>query len=244
MKILFSCPILDIRYEWFQSYLDIWEQLRKYETERYMPYRQPAHIADTIMARKAIEGNFDYVLRMDDDIWDVPPNAVEKLISADKDFISAVMYANGFPYQRCAFVKVDKNKSLIDISKNAIGGLKEISGTGILPVDMSAFPFTLIKTSVFKRISPPWFEHTETVATDSYFCQKMLDNGIQPYVDMDLQVNHRGVTFWNRKQKFLSECEAMIVTGLFDKNHRLYDTYIQVRDGMLEQYTKKKLFVL
>lgn len=244
MKILFCCPILDIRYEWFMGFTEIWEQLRKYEVEKFIPYRKPVQIADTMMARKAIEGNFDYVLRMDDDVWDVPKDAVKKMLQADKDFISAVMCANSFPYQRCAFVKHNKSESLIDIARKELGGLGEVYGEGVVPVDLSAFPFTLIRTSVFKRMPEPWFEYTEGVPSDSYFCQKMLDNGIQPYVDMSLQVTHREITFWNRKQKFLSEFEAGIATGTYNEKHKLYKVYLELVDNIVEKYSKKKLFVL
>jgi len=243
MKILFAVPLLDIRYEWLIGFTDILNQLKPYEYELYLPYRKPLHIADTLMARKAIAGNFDYVLRMDDDVWDVPPNAIEKLINADKDFISCVMYANGFPYQRCAFLK-KQDLNLVDIARDKIPVLKEVSGTGILMVDMCAFPFTLIKTSVFKRLKEPWFEHTEEIVPDSYFCQKMLDAGIQPYVDMDLQVTHRGVNFWNRTQRFLAEAEYMIASGEMTEDHPRFKNYEIVRNKLIDSYTKKKLFVL
>lgn len=78
---------------------------KDWEVEIQMPYRKPLQIADNQMARKAIKENFDYVLRMDDDVWDVKEGAIEQLIKADKDMISAVMYGNAFPYQRCAMVK-------------------------------------------------------------------------------------------------------------------------------------------
>jgi hypothetical protein len=241
LKILFVCPILDIRYEWFISFTEVWEQLKQHKVEKYMPYRRPLHIVDNNMAKKAIEGNFDYVLRMDDDVWDIPPNALEKLIEAKKDFISAVMYANGFPYQRCAFIKENKEESLIDIARNGKGGLLEVGGEGVVPVDMSAFPFTLIKTSVFRDIKPPWFEHAEGVPPDSYFCQKMLDAGIQPFVHMDVQVNHRGVTYWNRRHRFLADFEIGIACKEIDTTHKHYYTYEKLRKTMLDSYSNNRL---
>ena len=80
MKILFACPILDIRYEWFLGFINIWEQLRKRKNTQMglcMPYRKPVQLADTLMVREAIKGDFDYILRMDDDVWDVPDDAVQ-----------------------------------------------------------------------------------------------------------------------------------------------------------------------
>jgi hypothetical protein len=221
--------------------LQIWEQLRNYEVEFFIPYRQPIDIANDAMAQRTIDGGFDYLLRMDDDIWDVPFDAVEKLIKADKEFISCVMYASGFPYHRCAFIKKDKEKSLVDTGEQQKGGLKEAGGVGIVPVDMSAFPFALIKVDVFKKIKPPWFTHTLTVPLDNYFCQKMLDNKIQPYVDMDLQVTHREITYWNRCHRFISDAENMISTGKMDDKHQLWNHYLGIKEKFAERYSKKIL---
>lgn len=202
---------------------------KDWEVEIQMPYRKPLQIADNQMARKAIKENFDYVLRMDDDVWDVKEGAIEQLIKADKDMISAVMYGNAFPYQRCAMVKKDKSRSLIDIAKNKeYIELKECTGLGVQPVELTAFPFTLFKTSLFKSIPEPWFEYTEEVPNDSFFCQKMLDNGFQPYVDMSIQVNHRGVTHWNRKQRYIADAEFQIATGQLKKGNPIYDIVVEV----------------
>jgi hypothetical protein len=60
---------------------------------------------------------------------------------------------------------------------------------------------------------------------------------------MDLQVTHRGVTYWNRTQKFLADAEYMIANGQMDKTHIKYPTYEIVRNRLLEAYSKKKLLV-
>lgn len=237
MKILFACPILDIRYEWFMGFVGVWEQLRKRKNLQMglcMPYRKPVHIADNLMVKEAIKGEFDYILRMDDDIWDIPDNAVELLLSSDKDMISAVMYANSFHYQKCALVKKDKTQSLIDIARGSSDSLIEAHGEGVIPVDLTATPFTLFKTSLFKKLPEPWFVHSEDVPPDSYFCQKMLDNGFQPYVHMDIQVTHRGVTAWNRLYRFVADARYMIDTGKLKEGDKLYEAYLEIKQKIEE----------
>jgi hypothetical protein len=142
--------------------------------------------------------------------------AVQLLLDADKDFVSGLMYAHAWPYQMCALVKKpeDKDKSLIDLVKQSVTGLLEAEGEdGPVPVDLTGFPFVLWKVSIFKKIPEPWFVYEEGVPTDNYFCQKCLDNGIQPYVHKSIPVNHRGVTYWNRIYKFISEGRYKIATG-------------------------------
>ncbi len=236
MKILFYTPLLDIRYEWLGCFLKVWGEILsrpEWKVELFMPYRTPRHIADIKAVRKAKELKSDYLLMMDDDIWDVPPGALEQLLKSDKDMISTVMYAHGFPYQRCAMVKKDKSRSLIDIAKNKkYTELLEVCELGVQPVDFTAFPFTLFKMDLFDKLSEPWFEHTEEVPTDSYFCQKMLDNGLQPYVDMSIQVNHRGVTCWNRKHRLLADAEFQLATGQLNEDSPVYESCIKfIRDN-------------
>jgi hypothetical protein len=240
MKILFVCPILDIRYEWFTAFVEVWEQLRKksgVQVGRFMPYRKPVHLADTLAVKEAFKGGFDYILRMDDDVWDIPPNAVDMLLAADKDFISAVMYANSFPYQMCAFTNKDKTKTLIDVAKGNADTLYEVEGEGVQPVDLTAFPFTLWKVSMFTKIPEPWFVYDEGVPSDSYFCQKCLDNGVQPFVHKDIQVTHRGVTYWNRLYSFIADAKIMIQTGKIKKGEPLYTAFIEIQKN-IEQLQK------
>lgn len=232
MKLLFTIPTLDIRFEWLENFLMLYKEMlshKDWDVTIEMPYRKPVQLADTQAVRKAIKEGYDYILRMDDDVWGVAPGAIEELLKADKDMISAVMYAHGFPYQRCAMVKKDKSKSLIDIAKNKeYIELKECSLKGVQPVDLTAFPFTLFKTSLFKALPEPWFEYTEEVPSDSYFCQKMANHGFQPYVHMGIQVDHRGVTHWNRKQRFIADAQFQIATGQLTKDNPIYDICIEV----------------
>jgi hypothetical protein len=186
------------------------------------------------MIREAIKENYDYILRMDDDVWDVPDNAFDLLFSADKDMISAIMYASGFPYQQCALVKADKNRTLSEISSSNKGGLLEAKGVGVTPVDLVAMPFTLFKTELFKKIPEPWFVSDEKVPPDSYFCQKMLDNGLQPYAHFGVKVNHRGVNSGNRLLKFISDGKERLALGLLKEGDGNYETLKGVIENIRE----------
>ena len=89
------------------------------------------------------------------------------------------MFAHGWPYHMCALVRKpeDKNTSLVDMVKRSPMGLLEAPGeSGVVPVDLVAFPLTLWKVSMFKKLPEPWFVYDEGVPTDNYFCQKCLDN--------------------------------------------------------------------
>lgn len=234
MKILLSCPTLEIRYEWFTSFMKLWQQVLAIpgnDIVFFPQHRVPVQLAQTRAVRMAIKNNCDYILHIDDDIWDIPDGAVRMMLDADKEFISALMYANAWPYHMCALVKKpeDKNVSLVDIVKeNGPYKLLEAPGEeGVVPVDLTAFPFVLWKVSLFKKLPEPWFVYDEGVPTDNYFCQKCLDHGVQPYVHKSLPVTHRGVSYWNRVYKFISEGRYRIATGQLTEKDPFYKVVLE-----------------
>jgi hypothetical protein len=120
------------------------------------------------------------------------------LLDADKDVISGIMHASGFPYAMCAFRRYDDSTKVADqpILKGPCR-LYEVppeQRVGVQPVDLIPFCFTLIKTEVFKRISKPWFTCNLQAPTDSWFMDGVMDAGIKPYAHFDVWLNHRGVT--------------------------------------------------
>lgn len=204
------------------------------------PYRKKIHEADNQIVRIGLTEKFTHILRMDDDIWGIEKGDVYKLLDADKEFISGVMYTAGFPYARCACTKIDKTKTLQFIEKNVGDYLKEVSGDGVQPCDLTATPFTLWKTSLFDKLTPPYFDHKDECSPDAVFCQKCLDNGIQPFVHMDIQLNHREVTPWNRLHLFNSDARKMLMLGQLDPTSKLYEELVEMfgKDG------KKDLMML
>jgi hypothetical protein len=210
---------------WLATFLGALNEfsLRGWKVGTYFVYRKPVVDADNEIAHAAISTGADYVFRMDDDIWGFQPGYVNKLIDADKEFISGVMNVAGFPYARCAFVRKHPEKNLNDIFKNREFELVEVTGQGAVPCDMTATPFTLIKTTVYEKILRPYYDKIEGVAPDSTFCQKLLDAGIQPYAHMDVLLNHREVTPWNRHYLYNAEARAMLASKSLSEDSELFN---------------------
>ena len=75
-------------------------------------------------------------------------------------------------------------------------GLTEVTATGTGCI--------LIKTEVFTRIDPPWFEFTineqgDTVGEDIGFCYKAGDVGIKVHVDCSIETEHISQMRINRR---------------------------------------------
>lgn len=225
LRIMIGIPMLAVSYEFFNSFLKFWTDLcirrdPRYEVTYLFAYRKPVHMAEEWLVKQALFNKCTHILLMDDDIFDVTPDDLNKLIDAKKDFISGVMHASQFPHAQCTFRRYDRSKKVIDMpADTSMYRLYEIPAIcpacshgqshwdakfcpacgeeidiSIQEVDLVPFPFTLINLDIFKRIKEPWFHCTNGYPTDSWFCDRALEAGIQPYAHMLVRLNHAGVT--------------------------------------------------
>ncbi len=166
----------------------------------YLPvYRNFWHDAWNLAWDLAFKHHFEYILRIDDDVHNIPEDAVEKLLAADKDVIAAAGPNRRWPYFPAAMNRT-KDISLIEICRNDDRCLQYVQGleTGaIVPCDIVWFGMTLIKTEKFKFMQRPIFLGNEDVPDDTYFAQLCLDEKIQQYVHFGVQVEHAHVNFQN-----------------------------------------------
>jgi hypothetical protein len=192
----------------------------RYEITYHFAYRRPVHMAEEYLVKTAQFNKCTHLLLMDDDIFDVTIADLNKLIDAKKDFISGVMHASKFPHAMCVFRRYDTTKRVIDMpADTSMYRLYEVPATcpscnmaqshwdvkfcpscgeeldlEIQPCDLTPFPFTLIDLKVFDKIKKPWFHCTNGYPTDSWFMDRLLEAGIQPYAHMTVRLNHAGVT--------------------------------------------------
>ena len=226
-SVLMACPTFGLDpnpSQWMATFMGALNEfsMRGWKVNTYFPYRRPIIEAEKEIANMAITSGSDYIFRMDDDVWGFQQGFVNKLIDADKDFITGVMFVAGFPYSRCAFQRTDKTKTLTEIYKSKLMMLTEVEGTGVVECDMTATPFTLISTRIFERILTPYYETMSGIAADSIFCQKLLDSGVKMYAHMDVQLNHRHVTPWNRHYLYNAEARVMLKSNMINKTSPIY----------------------
>jgi glycosyltransferase involved in cell wall biosynthesis len=182
-------------------------------------YHKLAWVADNEAVQYAMDNGYDYILRLDDDIYGIEFGDVKKLYNAQKYFITGLMPLGGPPYANVAFKKQYKEDNLIDIAlMKSKGKFEEIdeSLTGVQEVDFTATPFALIKTETFNMIKRPkgeWFEYIPKCPPDSIFCERLAEVGIPVYVHMDIRLSHKEVTPHNR----LALSQAYLITGYKEK---------------------------
>lgn len=242
-RIMIGIPILSYSHEFVQSFMKFWTQLclmeqgadgkKPFQVGYHFIYRKPVHMAEEELVKVAQWNKCTHILFMDDDIYDVTVEDLKKLIAADKDVISGVMYASKFPFAMCVFRRYDTAKKVIDMpSDNSMFRLYEVPcnctncGFGLShwdakfcpicgsaqdnllqKVDLIPFPFTLMKLSIFDKLKTPWFHCTTKYPTDSWFCDRCHEAGVEIYAHMGVRLNHNGVTDQSKSHMFNMEIE-------------------------------------
>lgn len=166
----------------------------------YLPvYRNTWWPSNNLAWDLAFKHHFEYILRIDDDIHEIPDDAVAKLLEADKDVIGAAYPNRRWPFFPAAMNRT-KNKSLIDICLTNDRCLEYVQGLekgDVVQCDIVGFGMTLIKIEKFKYLPRPIYAGEEDVPDDTYFAQLCLDNNIQQYVHFGVKVAHAHVDFMN-----------------------------------------------
>jgi hypothetical protein len=138
--------------------------------------------ARNVLAQQALDNSADYILFVDDDMV-FPPDSMHRLLEHQRDIIGVRYSHRGNPYGVVG---------LLEDETQEYGAAKaKILGTGLI----------LIKTSVFERLSRPWFMWTETHSDDVYFIMKAKDAGVDAWCDLDLsnEVGHIGTHMFTLK---------------------------------------------
>lgn len=157
------------------------------------------------IAQKAIDGGYDYVMMVDNDVTP-KPDALVRLLSHGEDVVTGyyahrgkdnlyngrtcvcrVLQPNGTPYFNYP-LESEYTASEMEELKEA-GELVRIHGGGMGCI--------LIRTSVFERLFYPWYdwinyadENRGMLSEDLYFCEKLHAEEIPIYVDPNVPAGH------------------------------------------------------
>lgn len=228
-RIMIGIPILRVTYEFLESFLKFWTSLmaahdKRYEVCYHFMYRKPVHMAEETLVKTAQYNKCTHLLLMDDDIYDVTPDDLNKLYEADKDVIGGIMNASKFPHAMCAFRRYELDKKVVDmpVAKGMyrlyeIPAICDSCGAAqshydvahcphcgaeqsnlIQRADLIPFCFTLIKLDVFNKIKRPWFHCTNDYPTDSWFADRLLESGLSEHAHFGVRLNHAGITDENK----------------------------------------------
>lgn len=154
----------------------------------YQHKRSPIAFARNIVSQYALKEEFDWLIMLDDDAV-FPPDLVRRLISHNKDVVSALAYQRMEPHGTVAYEFSAELKGPVHLEGIEHTGLRKVDGTGMHVV--------CIKTSVFAQMKEKGIElmyggFDNKFGEDFAFCAHLQEVGIQAYVDTDLITGHIG----------------------------------------------------
>jgi 2-polyprenyl-3-methyl-5-hydroxy-6-metoxy-1,4-benzoquinol methylase len=136
----------------------------------------------------AIAAGCDYLLMLDDDML-VPPDLITRLLAHDQEVVGALYWQRGGAYHPVVMRKVDLptgefHARFLDVSDPVI------ANPGLHPVDIIGGGCMFFKVDVFRKLTPPYFWWEHTLGTDVAICTRLLDAGVQPYIDTSIELGH------------------------------------------------------
>lgn len=148
------------------------------------------HIASArnAAAKLAMDHNYDWLIQLDDDAT-FPSDLVRRLISHQKDIVTALAYQRKPPHWPCVF----------EIGPDGMMGapMMGIEHTGLRKVDASGFHCSVTRTSVYRKLLEAGIKEfyggfENKVGEDFAFSLNCKKAGIQIYCDTELIAGHIG----------------------------------------------------
>ena len=129
-----------------------------------------------------------------------PPDALDKLLSADKDIISGLTPIIEHDPMRA------NDSSGFYKKWNCVGEDDKIvtPNTGIVPIKGAGGSCILIKREVFEKMKYPWYKFLDKdddgkpcdISEDIYFVIMAISNGFKPYCDTSILCKHSKEILW------------------------------------------------
>lgn len=143
-------------------------------------------------------GQATHVLFIDDDMV-VPPDGLLRLLAHNEPLVGGLYFGRQPPHLPVAYRYVDDGQ-WIPVTNYA---------RGLQVVDAIGFGFMLVAREVLEKMERPWFEFSDKMGEDMYFCEQAKKLGYQVLLDGDVVCRHLTTTEvglehyeWHRSQGF------------------------------------------
>ena len=147
---------------------------RSYDFGICCPRRMQIDNMRNFCAKAAIDGGFDYLWFLDDDVL-LQADCLRHLLDLRSDIAAGITLIRGYPYNPMLF-SFDKKRrngsSLVEYQKL----LKKSEDNSIRKpiLDAVGFSCCLINTKLLRKVEPPWFLTGPNFTEDVFFCQRAL----------------------------------------------------------------------
>jgi GT2 family glycosyltransferase len=141
----------------------------------------PQVLADLATTTARMRADLDlatHVFVLDDDILP-PPDGLLRLLAHDVPIVSGLCVQRDPPHLPAAYRRgADLHVPLTRFC------------AGLQSVDAVGAACLLVKTEVFQRLEPPWFEFAPGFSEDLFFCAQARRHGYEVLLDFAVQCGH------------------------------------------------------
>lgn len=171
---------------------DVWWLKPDWERRTY-PFCVQGMVEEMFATEKAEGRKADWFFWLEDDI--VPDKDIyfqlrEAASPEDRPYVSALAYCRTRPYHPGVADVIDKD------GMKYVRQWQDAPHSGTVPADRIGMCAALFHRSLFDRVSEPWFAVDVSsgigIGPDSFWCRRLKDSGIQPYLCCDTRVGHVG----------------------------------------------------
>ena len=187
MKIIFCIPGREFSVHFLKSWSDLINTLPSMDIEwelvsDYIPY---LHKVRNVIAQRAIQKEYDYLMWIDSDMVFEPIDFKKLWLHKDNcDIVSGVYFTqNG-----TNIYDIPSEFACIDFNKNRLNKFQH-NKNELIQVRANGMGWMLVKKGVFESIDKP-FDMGERRGEDLVFQMKALEKGFKSYVNPSIIVGH------------------------------------------------------
>lgn len=144
-------------------------------------------------AKKALEKEMDYIFFVDDDMI-VPDDLFLRLYRHHKiaDVVCPLAFTRNEPYKPVMYASVEGYDAVNRADYFINNVVMNYPKNKLVEVDACGFGAALVKTSILKKITPPYFMCSEGTGEDILFCYKVRKSGGRVFMDTTFNIGHLG----------------------------------------------------
>lgn len=202
MRVLIAVPTFENITP--DTYKALWDMCKPCECDFEFVRGYDCATARNKIAQKAVDGGYDRVLMVDNDVTP-PKDALTNLLSHDVEIVAGFYQhrtgGNRPEGRTCAFKLADeRGKAYFNYTKDAEYSRDELralrdEGTYLLKVHGVGMGCVLVNVGVFSRVKYPWFDwvnykNRDQLSEDLYFCEELRKSGIPRHVDTRVACGH------------------------------------------------------
>jgi len=136
-----------------------------------------------LLVQASLDRGSEWILFLDDD-HTFSPTILTTLLGKNQPVVASLYLQRTDPFLPIAYASKgdDGNYWPLDLNSCPEHGLVSVVGAGTGGM--------LIRSEVFHELPAPWFVHTTQQSEDLFFCDRLVEEGIPLFVDLDARLGH------------------------------------------------------